>query len=82
MSIFLPKNAYDKEELLSARLELRDRLEKSRKSGVELFVDGRAATPDEIAAKCVLEDYTYMADYVLGDEGKLKQLRFDRIDSE
>lgn len=54
-------------------------LEKMRRQGVELFVDGEAAMPGEIASRAVCEDSFYMADYVLGEEGKLNQIRFDRV---
>lgn len=47
--------------------------------GVKLFVDGRAALPGEAAARTVRENSPYMADYVLGDEGNIEQVRFDRV---
>ena len=60
-------------EALTVQLEL------LRRRGVELFVDGEAALPNEAAAKAVRENSPYMADYVLGDAGNIEQVRFDRV---
>lgn len=54
-------------------------LEQMRQKGVELFVDGEAALPSEIASKAVCEDSLYMADYVLGKTGTIEQVRFDKV---
>lgn len=58
---------------------LKEKLENVRKSGVRLFLEGKPASPEDIADKCVCENAIYMADYVLDDEGRLKELRYDRI---
>lgn len=58
---------------------LKEKLENVRKSGVSLFLEGEPATPETIADKCVCEDAIYMADYVLDEAGRLKELRYDRI---
>jgi hypothetical protein len=47
--------------------------------GVELFVDGKEVSPVEAATRTVRENSPYMADYVLGENGILSQLRFDRV---
>ena len=57
-------------------------LENAHRQGVELFVDGVALAPDEVVRRCVREDSIYMPDYVLGEEGTLEQLRFDRVNPE
>lgn len=57
-------------------------LEKVHKDGVELFVDGQELGPEEVVRRCVREDSVYMPDYVLGEEGTLEQLRFDKVDAE
>ncbi len=54
-------------------------LEQVQRHGVYLFLEGKPATPRDIADKCVCEDADYMADYVLSDEGILKELRYDRV---
>lgn len=47
--------------------------------GVTLYLEGRPATPEEIASRCVQEENSYMADYVLDDDGELKELRYDKV---
>jgi len=46
--------------------------------GITLYLDGKAATPDEIATCCLL-DGMYMPDYVLDDKGALKEIRYDKV---
>lgn len=58
---------------------LKEKLEQVQSTGVSLFLEGEPATPEVIAGKCVCEDMIYMADYVLDDNGILKELRYDRI---
>ena len=67
------------EELEAAREQLSALLEQMHRKGVELFVDGREAQPEEVVRKAVCEDSPYMADYVLGENGCLEQVRFDRV---
>lgn len=55
------------------------RLEQMRKSGVELFVDGRQVLPSEAVSKAVRENSPYMADYVLDASGVIEQVRFDKV---
>lgn len=65
---------YEKNEQL-----LKEKLEQVQSTGVSLFLEGEPATPGVIAGKCVCEDMIYMADYVLDENGVLKELRYDRI---
>lgn len=58
---------------------LKEKLEQVQRSGVGLFLEGKPTTPEAIAGKCVCEDFTYMADYVLDDNGVLKELRYDKV---
>lgn len=58
---------------------LREKLEQVQRQGVYLFLEGKPSTPQAIASKCVCEDADYMADYVLTEEGVLKELRYDRV---
>ncbi len=55
-------------------------LERLHHSGTELFVDGEAVYPQEAIQKAVCEEGGYMADYVLEEDGKIKQIRFDKVD--
>lgn len=50
-----------------------------REAGIKLFMDGKPASPEQIAGKCVRENFVYMADYVIAETGKLKEIRYDRI---
>ena len=63
----------------SVRAAYTVQLEQLRRHGVELFVDGKSVLPREAAFKAVRENSPYMADYVLGDSGKIEQVRFDRV---
>jgi hypothetical protein len=73
---------YDQETVQGKESALQAKLQKMKESGVELYVDGRTASPDEIASRCVREDCVYMPDYVMGEKGKLLQLRFDKVNTE
>ncbi len=66
-------------DLETARRQMLLRLEQMRRSGVELYVDGKAALPSEAVSKAVRENSPYMADYVLDAAGIIKQIRFDRV---
>lgn len=74
------RDNYISNVLQDARRELQQKLMKEQEAGVELFVDGKKAAPDEVARKCVQEDLVYMPDYILDDYGRLKQLRFDKVE--
>ena len=56
---------------------------KQKKQGqgnVDLYVDGHPSTQDEVNAVCKLrENYSYMADYVIDDNGYLKEIRYDKV---
>jgi hypothetical protein len=45
----------------------------------KFFVDGQVFGAEETALKTVREDGAYMADYILGTDGKIQQVRYDRI---
>ncbi len=55
-------------------------LEGLQKRGVELLIDGETALPGDVIRCTVQEQCNYMADYVLGENGKVKQVRFDRVE--
>ena len=47
--------------------------------GITIWLEGYESNSKRVAeAMCVNEQVTYMRDYVF-DEGRLRQLRFDRI---
>lgn len=59
--------------------DLGDYLEYMHLCGTALFVDNEAVLPGEAVRRTVREDCLYMADYVLGESGKIEQIRFDRL---
>ncbi|MBE5883750.1 MAG: hypothetical protein E7291_04980 [Lachnospiraceae bacterium] len=75
------KGDYAKERKpMQTRARLSSYLEGLQKSGVEFFIDGEAVLPRDIMQRTVQEQYAYMADYVLGENGKVQQVRFDRVE--
>lgn len=48
--------------------------------GIDFFIDGERVSPGMVME--VAEESDYMADYVFGKEGKLSEIRFDRIHQE
>ena len=48
--------------------------------GTELYVDGEKVSPSQAAAYAVREESPYMADYILGEQGKISQVRLDKVD--
>lgn len=55
-------------------------LEAMYQMGAELFVDGEPVMPYEAVHRTVREEFSYMADYVLGESGQIEQIRFDKVD--
>lgn len=55
-------------------------LEHTQQPCAEFFVDGEPMARSRAVRQMVREDSRYMADYVLDSEGKLQQVRFDRVD--
>lgn len=56
--------------------KLRDMAE----SGTRLYLDGKQSSAEEIINICfVKEEAVYMPDYILDDEGRLAELRYDKI---
>lgn len=48
-------------------------------TGVNLYLDGNLATPEEIALSCLNSSSLYMPDYVIDEEGRLRELRYDKV---
>ena len=61
--------------------ELKKHLKRFHKKGVDLYLEGILSSPEEIARKFfVCEDAVYMPDFVTDDGGRLREVRYDRID--
>jgi len=59
---------------------MKERLDKIVEKGADLYLDGRRVSAAELAwACCVNEEAVYMPDYVTDQDGKLTQLRYDRV---
>lgn len=58
---------------------LKSQLEKLEKEGIKLYLDGAPSTTEYIVNHCVNEDTVYMPDYVTDEEGRVKEIRYDRI---
>ena len=75
------KGEYGKnQEVSKAGNRMLSYLERLQNAGAELFVDGEAVLPGEVLRQTVQEQCTYMADYVFGENGTIKQVRFDRVE--
>lgn len=60
--------------------DMKERLESIVKEGADLYLDGRRVSAEELARTCcVNEEAVYMPDYVLNQEGRLTQLRYDKV---
>lgn len=60
-------------------VSLRPRLEQMEKEGVKLYLNGVPSSTEYIMMHCVNEDTVYMPDYVIDENGKLKEIRYDQI---
>lgn len=54
-------------------------LRRSLKHGALLYMDGRLAAPSQISDSLVRESGSYMADYIMDDAGRIREIRYDRI---
>lgn len=58
---------------------LHENLKKWEETGVRLYLDGVPASLKSIEQNCVMEDSMYMPDYVTDQNGKITEIRYDRI---
>ena len=58
---------------------LYENLKKWEETGVRLYLDGVPASLESIEQNCVMEDSMYMPDYVTDQNGKITEIRYDRI---
>ncbi len=65
----------DKSEMIT----MRGRLEDILSQGIELYLDGKPASPARIVERFVREDAVYMPDFVINEDGALTQVRYDKI---
>lgn len=60
-------------------VSLKPQLEQMEREGVILYLNGVPSTTEYIIKNCVNEDTIYMPDYVIDENGKIKEIRYDRI---
>lgn len=58
------------------------KLKKWEEAGIRLYLDGTPTSSEYIAQNCINEDTLYMPDYVTDKEGRIKEIRYDRISLE
>lgn len=76
----MKKDKTEDRELEQSRQEMLMTLENLHKAGTALYVDDKEVLPYDAVMQVVREDSVYMADYVVGDPGKIAQVRFDKIE--
>lgn len=67
-------------DMTDEKLEIYSRLSYFAQNGISLYVDDKAATPEE-AMRCYEfhENHVYMPDYVFNEQGMLRELRYDKV---
>ncbi len=63
------------EEIISMKCSL----ENIYRQGIELYLDGQPASPAGIVDLFVREETVYMPDFVIDENGRLTQIRYDKI---
>ena len=49
-------------------------------AGISLTLSGKPSTPREVAYACTVREHgSYMRDYVPGEDGRLREIRFDKV---
>lgn len=62
------------------QLEVYAMLKEAMNKGVQLYIEGELSSPEQITQACCLnEESIYMPDYVTNGNGKLVELRYDKI---
>lgn len=57
-----------------------DGLERYRKRGIRILIDGRVCQPSEYSRLFIREGRAfYMGDYISDESGKLREIHFDRV---
>ena len=57
-----------------------EKLKTYNNTGIPIYIDGVNLSVEEIARTCAIRERgSYMADYVIDDEKKLVEVRFDKI---
>ena len=77
--VFLGEKNQEMNELACARQEMQNLWQEMQRRGTKLYLDGRSVSPKEAARRTVREESPYMADYIIGEDGTVSQIRFNRV---
>ncbi len=67
----------EKNDISSA--SLKEQLEKWEDAGIRLYLYGTPTSSESIEKNCVNEDMLYMPDYITDKEGRIKEIRYNKI---
>lgn len=71
---------FSKKEQKQKYVKLTKELREYKNKQVNLYLEGRDSTPQEIANACVImEEGSYMREYVGNEDGIIIEIRFDKI---
>ena len=70
----------DREAVTPGKKFPRRKVEKYFRKLQKNGTDGEKVSPSQAAAYAVREESPYMADYILGEQGKISQVRLDKVD--
>ena len=71
---------FSKKEQKQKYIKLTKELREYRNKQVNLYLEGRDSTPQEIANACVvMEEGSYMREYVGNEDGIIIEIRFNKI---
>jgi len=60
--------------------EMKELLASYEKAGIRLTLSGKRSTSNEVAYVCAVKERgVYMSDYIPDSDGKLREIRFDRV---
>ncbi len=62
-----------------AQKKLKADLCQSLKQGTLLYMDGNLAAPSRISDRMMREEGGYMADYVTDDQGRIREIHYNKI---
>ena len=67
----------EKNDISSA--SLKEQLEKWEDAGIRLYLDGTPTSSESIEKNWVNENLLYMPDYITDKEGRIKEIRYNKI---
>lgn len=71
---------FSKNEQKQKYIKLTKELREYKNKRVNLYLEGRDSTPHEIANACtVMEEGSYMREYVSNEDGVIIEIRFNKI---